>query len=157
MRIIGIDPGTAIVGYGIVDVENGECSLVSSGSIQTDKNLSDSERLLEIQNDLSIIIDKFKPDTASIEKLFFFKNQKTIVSVAQGRGVILATLQKFGIDIYEYTPLQIKLTITGYGKAKKDEVADMVKRQIKYSAFPKLDDTADAIAIAVCHIKNIEV
>ncbi|MCR5261750.1 MAG: crossover junction endodeoxyribonuclease RuvC [Candidatus Gastranaerophilales bacterium] len=153
MRIIGIDPGTAIVGYGIADVENGECELVTSGSVQTDKNLPDSERLLEIQKDLSEIITKYKPDTASVEKLFFFKNQKTIISVAQSRGVILATLAQFGINIFEYTPLQIKLTITGYGKATKEDVADMVKRQIKYNHFPKLDDTADAIAMAVCHAK----
>lgn len=157
MRIIGIDPGTAIVGYGIVDFENGECSLVSSGSIQTAQDLSDSSRLLEIQNDLTEILNKYKPEIASVEKLFFFKNQKTVISVAQGRGVILATLEKFGIRIFEYTPMQIKLTITGYGKAKKEDVAEMVKKQINYTTFPKLDDTADAIAMAVCHVRNCEV
>lgn len=157
MRIIGIDPGTAIVGYGIIDYENDECKLVSSGSIQTAKNLSDSSRLLEIQRDLTEILEKFKPDTASVEKLFFFKNQKTVISVAQGRGVILATLEKFGLKIFEYTPMQIKLSITGYGKAKKEDVAEMVKKQIKYTAFPKLDDTADAIAMAICHVRNCEV
>ena len=156
MRIIGIDPGTAIVGYGIVDAENGECTLVTSGSVQTDKNLEDSARLLEIEKDLSELLEKYKPEIASVEKLFFFKNQKTIISVAQGRGVILATLEKFGVKIFEYTPMQIKLTITGYGKASKNDVADMVKRQIKYNSFPKLDDTADAIAMAVCHVRNSE-
>lgn len=157
MRIIGIDPGTAIVGYGIVDFENGEFSLVTSGSVQTAKNLPDSERLLEIQKDLTKILDIYKPDTASVEKLFFCKNQKTVISVAQGRGVILATLANFGINIFEYTPMQIKLAITGYGKAKKEEVAEMVKRQIRYEHFPTLDDTADAIAMAVCHVRSSEV
>ncbi|MBQ2644533.1 crossover junction endodeoxyribonuclease RuvC [bacterium] len=157
MRIIGIDPGTAIVGYGIIDFLNGECILVASGSVQTNKNLADSARLLEIQNDFDIILNKYKPDIASVEKLFFCKNQKTVISVAQGRGVILAALAKFGLKIFEYTPMQIKLAITGYGKATKNDVAEMVKKQIKYKSFPKLDDTADAIAMAVCYIKTNEV
>ncbi|MGN0014129.1 MAG: crossover junction endodeoxyribonuclease RuvC [Candidatus Gastranaerophilaceae bacterium] len=157
MRIIGIDPGTAIVGYGIIDFEDGECTLVASGSIQTAKEKSDSDRLCEIDNDLTFIINKYKPDVASVEKLFFFKNQKTIIPVAQGRGVILTCLAKAGIKIYEYTPLQIKLAITGYGKSAKIDVAEMVKKMIKYDVFPKLDDTADAIAMAVCHIRSGEV
>ena len=94
---------------------------------------------------------------ASVEKLFYCKNQKTVISVAQGRGVILAALAKAGIEIFEYTPMQIKLAITGYGKASKPEVADMVKRMIKYEKFPTLDDTADAIAMAVCHVRSNEV
>lgn len=154
MRIIGIDPGTAIVGYGIIDFDGNQCTLIASGSIQTAKEHSDPFRLFEIQNDLTAIINKYKPETASVEKLFFCKNQKTVISVAQGRGVILATLANFGLDIFEYTPLQIKLAITGYGKAKKDDVAQMVKRQLIYTNFPQLDDTADAIAIAVCHTKS---
>lgn len=157
MRIIGIDPGTAIVGYGIIDYINGQSNLIASGSIQTDKNLCDAKRLQEIENDLNVIINKYQPDIASVEKLFFFKNQKTIISVAQGRGVILATLAKAGIEIFEYTPLQIKLAITGYGKATKDDVAEMVKKFINYTFFPKLDDSADAIAMAVCHIRSCEV
>lgn len=156
MRIIGIDPGTAIVGYGIIDCENGRNKLITSGSIRTDKNLSDAERLQEIESDLNQIISQYKPDIASVEKLFFFKNQKTIISVAQGRGVILATLAKAGVKIYEYTPLQIKLAITGYGKATKDDVAEMVKKFIEYTFFPKLDDSADAIAMAVCHVRSCE-
>ena len=157
MWIIGIDPGTAIVGYGIVDFENGECNLVASGSIQTAKEKSDADRLCEILGDLTQIIEKYSPQMASVEKLFYCKNQKTVISVAQGRGVILAALAKAGIEIFEYTPMQIKLAITGYGKASKPEVADMVKRMIKYEKFPTLDDTADAIAMAVCHVRSNEV
>lgn len=157
MRIIGIDPGTAIVGYGIVDFENGECKLITSGSIQTPKDKSDAARLLEIQNDLTYVLNEYKPDVASVEKIFFFKNQKTVISVAQGRGVILACLEKAGTEIFEYTPMQIKLAITGYGKATKDDVAEMVKKMVAYEHFPKLDDTADAIAMAVCHARSCEV
>lgn len=157
MRIIGIDPGTAIVGYGIIDYENGENKLIASGSIQTSKDKDDADRLLEIKKDLSTILNQYQPEAASVEKLFFFKNQKTIVPVAQGRGVILAVLKEFGIKIFEYTPLQIKQAITGYGHANKKDVAEMVERMIICDYFPKLDDTADAIAIAVCHIRTGEV
>jgi len=154
MRIIGIDPGTAIVGYGIVDYNLNESRLVTSGSIQTSKNLSDDKRLAEISDDLRVIIDKYSPDAASVEKIFFFKNQKTVISVAQSRGVILSVLAQKSIPVYEYTPMEIKLSVTGYGKAGKEEVAQMVKRLIEYDYFPKLDDTADAIAMAVCHIRR---
>ena len=154
MRIIGIDPGTAIVGYGIVDYNENESRLVTSGSIQTSKNLSDDKRLAEIYSDLSEIIKKYSPDIASVEKIFFFKNQKTVISVAQSRGVILSVLAQNSIPVYEYTPMEIKLSVTGYGKASKDDVAEMVKKMIIYEHFPKLDDTADAIAMAVCHIRT---
>ncbi len=157
MRIIGIDPGTAIVGYGIVDFEDGKCKLVSSGSIQTSKDSEDADRLSEIEGDLTEIVEKYKPEIASVEKLFFCKNQKTVISVAQGRGVILATLAKAGVKIFEYTPMQIKLAVTGYGKSSKSDVAEMTKKLIDYDIFPKLDDTADAIAMAVCHVRSCEV
>lgn len=153
MRIIGIDPGTAIVGYGIIDYNEKESTLIASGSIQTSKDLSDAERLAEISNDLNEIINKYSPDVASVEKIFFFKNQKTVISVAQSRGVILSILALNKIPVHEYTPMQIKLSVTGYGKATKDDVAEMVKKMINYDFFPKLDDTADAIAMAVCHIR----
>lgn len=154
MRIIGIDPGTAIAGYGIVDYNGNESRLVTSGSIQTSKNLSDDKRLAEISHDLEEILKKYSPDIASVEKIFFFKNQKTVISVAQARGVILSVLAQHSVPVYEYTPMEIKLSVTGYGKSTKNEVADMVKRLIVYDYFPKLDDTADAIAMAVCHIKR---
>lgn len=154
MRIIGIDPGTAIVGYGVVDYNDNEINLVASGSVQTPKNVSDAQRLAEISGDLTEIINRYSPDIASVEKLFFFKNQKTVISVAQSRGVILSVLAKNQIPVYEYTPMQIKLSVTGYGKATKDDVAEMVRKMINYDYFPKLDDTADAIAMAVCHIRT---
>ena len=154
MKILGIDPGMAIVGYGLIEASNSNIMLITSGSIQTDKTLSDSKRLLEIYNDLSTIIEKYKPDCASVEDLFFFKNQKTVIPVAEARGVILAVLEKFGIPIYSYTPMEVKQVLTGYGRAEKKEVEQMVKIALNSNELPKLDDTIDAIAIAICHTRN---
>ena len=154
MRILGIDPGIAIVGWSVVNIEKNENTLEISGSIQTDKTKTDSARLLEIETDMQFIIEKYKPEFASIEKLFYFKNQKTIIPVAQARGVILAVLERNKIPIYEYTPIEVKQVITGYGRATKDEVAKIVKMSIKYKKLPKLDDTLDSIAIALCHSRN---
>ena len=155
MKILGIDPGMAIVGYAMIGVDNGEIELLTSGSIQTDKKLSDSKRLLEIYNDLSQIIEKYKPDCASVEQLFFFKNQKTIIPVAEARGVILTVLEKYGIPAYSYTPMEVKQVLTGYGRADKKEVEQMVRVALAHQALPKLDDTVDAIAIAICHTRSI--
>lgn len=152
---MGIDPGMAIVGYCIVDIENDENILVASGSIQTCKTKSEPARLLEINNDILTLIEKFKPDVASIEKLFFFKNAKTVMPVAQARGVILLALEKSNIPTYEYTPMVVKQTITGYGRASKEEIGNMVEHLIKCEKLPKLDDTLDAIAIALCHARSI--
>ena len=154
MRILGIDPGLAIVGYSVLDIEKEDNILVSSGSIQTDKNRTDSERLFEIMTDLQTIIDKFKPDVASVEKLFYFKNQKTIIPVAEARGVILAILEKNNIKVSEFTPIEVKQMITGYGRASKDEVAKIVQMSVKYNKLPKLDDTLDSIAIALCYSRT---
>ena len=155
MKILGIDPGMAIVGYGIIDIDrDGSIDLLTSGSIQTDKNLSDSKRLLEIHNDLSQIVDKYKPDCASVEQLFFFKNQKTIIPVAEARGVILTVLEKYDIPTYSYTPMEVKQVLTGYGRADKKEVEQMVKLTLNTQELPKLDDTIDAIAIAICHSRS---
>ena len=154
MRILGIDPGLAIVGYSVLDIEKEDNILVSSGSIQTDKNKTDSERLFEIMIDMQTIIDKYQPDVASVEKLFYFKNQKTVIPVAEARGVILAVLQKNNIKIAEYTPIEVKQMITGYGRASKDEVAKIVQMSIKYNKLPKLDDTLDSIAIALCYSRT---
>lgn len=151
MRILGIDPGLAIVGYGIIDNIKDEHILVTSGSIQTDKNKTDSARLYEIQRDLITIIDKYKPDCASIEKLFYFKNQKTVIPVAEARGVILSVLESKSIPVAEFTPIEVKQMITGYGRASKEEVARMVEMLVKYKKLPKLDDTLDSIAIALCY------
>lgn len=155
MRIIGIDPGMAIVGYSILDINGDNIELVGSGSIQTDKNLSDEKRLKEIYDDLNYLIEKYSPDEASIEKLFFFKNQKTVMPVSQARGVILLALENAKIKIHEYTPIEIKQTLTGYGRATKDEVAQCVKIVLNGQQIPKLDDTVDSIAIAICHMRNM--
>ena len=155
MRIIGIDPGMAIVGYSIIETNGDKIELVTSGSIQTDKDLPESKRLKEIYNDLSFLINKYKPEEASIEKLYFFKNQKTVMPVSQARGVILLALENNGIIIHEYTPIQIKQTLTGYGRASKDEVAKYVEVSLAGQKIPKLDDTVDSIAIAVCHLRNL--
>ncbi len=158
MRILGLDPGLAIVGYSILDTVNDDIVLNASGSIQTDKDKSDSSRLFEIQNDMQTIIDTYKPQMASIEKLFYFKNQKTVIPVAQARGVILAVLEKNNIPICEYTPIEVKQMITGYGRASKEEVAKIVSVLVKYNKLPKLDDTIDSIAIALCCIRtNFEI
>ncbi|MGN1153616.1 MAG: crossover junction endodeoxyribonuclease RuvC [Candidatus Gastranaerophilaceae bacterium] len=157
MKILGIDPGMAIVGYGIIETTENNIDLCTSGSIQTCKNCKDEERLLDIFNDISEIIETYKPDCASIEKLFFFKNQKTIIPVAEARGVILMALQKYKIPIYEYTPIEVKQVLTGYGRATKKEVESMVKLALNTQHLPKLDDTVDAVAIAICHQRNLRI
>lgn len=154
MKILGIDPGMAIVGYALVNIENEKAELLTSGSIQTDKKLSDSKRLLEIYNDLSTIVEKYQPDCASVEQLFFFKNQKTVIPVAEARGVILTVLEKFDIPTYSYTPMEVKQVLTGYGRAEKKEVEQMVHLTLGTDNLPKLDDTVDAIAIAICHSRS---
>jgi len=156
MKILGIDPGMAIVGYGLIDVCNGtdKIELLASGSIQTNKNNPDSKRLLEIYNDLSVIVEEYKPDCASVEQLFFFKNQKTVIPVAEARGVIITVLEKYEIPIYSYTPMEVKQVLTGYGRAEKKDVEQMVRLSLNTDKIPKLDDTVDAIAIAICHYRN---
>ncbi|MGN1125104.1 MAG: crossover junction endodeoxyribonuclease RuvC [Candidatus Gastranaerophilaceae bacterium] len=154
MKILGIDPGMAIVGYSIVDFDGNNLNLLSSGSIQTQKGLADSKRLYEIFQDMSEIIENFNPDIASMEKLFYFRNQTTIMPVAQARGVILMTLEKYGVKTYEYTPMEVKQVLTGFGRASKKEVEKMVKIALQRDDLPKLDDTIDSIAIAICHTRN---
>ena len=155
MKILGIDPGMAIVGYGIIEFTNDNIELLTSGSIQTDKKLDDSKRLLEIYNDLSCIVEKYQPDCASVEELFFFKNQKTVIPVAEARGVILTVIEKYKIPTYSYTPMEVKQVLTGYGRADKKEVEQMVKISLQTDNLPKLDDTVDAIAIAICHTRGL--
>ena len=154
MKILGIDPGMAIVGYALIEANNKNIELLTSGSIQTDKNDSDPKRLLEIYEDLSKIVEKYEPDCASVEQLFFFKNQKTIIPVAEARGVILTVLEKHSIKTYSYTPMEVKQVLTGYGRAEKKEVEQMVNVVLSTKKLPKLDDTIDAIAIAICHSRS---
>lgn len=157
MKILGIDPGMAIVGYSVIDFDGNRPMLLHSGSIQTDKNKTESARLLEIYNDMDFLTQKFKPDAASIEKLFFFRNQTTVMPVAHARGVILTVLEKYNIPIYEYTPMEVKQVLTGYGRADKKEVEQMVKLSLGQETLPKLDDTIDSIAIAICHTRSVMV
>lgn len=144
----------AIVGYSIVDFDGTNFTLLASGSIQTDKDKSDAARLYEIFEDISLIIEKYAPDIASIEKLFYFRNQTTIMPVAEARGVILMALEKFGIKTFEYTPMEVKQVLTGFGRASKKDVEQMVKITLGRDDLPKLDDTIDSIAIAICHTRN---
>lgn len=155
MKILGIDPGMAIVGYSLVDYDGKVCKLLKSGSIQTKKGTREASRLLEIMEDMTTIVEAFKPDVASIEKLFFFRNQTTVMPVAHARGIILAILEKYGVPIFEYTPMEVKQVLTGYGRADKKDVEQMVKLALGTDLLPKLDDTVDSIAIAICHTRSI--
>lgn len=157
MKILGIDPGLAIVGYSIVEYDGKNITLLHSGSIQTPKDERESARLLEIFNDMNEIIETYKPDVCAIEKLFFFRNQTTVMPVAHARGVILITLEKFGIPIYEYTPMEVKQIMTGYGRADKKEVEQMVKISLGVDKLPKLDDTVDSIAMAISYTRSADV
>lgn len=154
MKILGIDPGTAIVGWAVIEDIKGVLAPIDYGHISTSKDKQLSERLLEIATDLTEIIKKHRPDEASVEELFFFKNVTTVMSVSQARGAILLTLQSLQVRMFEYTPLQVKQSLTGYGRAEKKQVQLMVKNILKLKEIPKPDDTADAIALALCHINS---
>ena len=154
MRILGIDPGVAIVGFGVVDREGGTQCMVQYGAINTPANTPLAARLVQIEQDLMELLNQFKPDEVAIEELFFSKNITTGIAVAHARGVILATVEKAGIPLYEYTPMQVKQAVVGYGLAEKNQVMDMTKRLLKLRSVPKPDDAADALAIAICHARS---
>lgn len=154
MVILGIDPGYAIVGFGLLQHERATVSLLACGAINTEAGLPLSKRLLQIANDLDELICRFKPDVMAIERLYFGNNVTTGIGVAQARGVILMTAERHGIPIFEYDPSQVKLAVTGYGKAEKTQVMDMTKRLLKLREVPKPDDAADAVAIALCHARS---
>ncbi len=151
MRIIGIDPGYAIVGFGILEYNRAQFQVVDYGAVTTPADMDFNSRLLEIYNDLCYILDKFRPDFLAIERLYFTSNQKTAIDVAQARGIVLLAARQRNIEIFEYTPLQVKQSVTGYGKAVKKQVQEMTTRILKLPEIPKPDDTADALAIAICH------
>lgn len=151
MRIIGIDPGTGILGFGVVDVANGKSKLVTAGVITTPPHTPLDERLEEIFDGLTEIIAETKPDVMSVEKLFFARNVTTAMSVASARGVAMLTGRKARLPIAEYTPMQIKQSLTGYGKADKKQVQEMVRLQLGLKEIPKPDDAADALAAAITH------
>lgn len=151
MRFLGIDPGIAIVGFGFIDKTGSKLTPVQYGCIQTEAHTPDEERLLHVFEAMLQLIDKYKPDAVALEKLFFNRNVTTAMSVSQARGVlILAAIQR-GLPIAEYTPMQVKQAIVGYGKAEKRQVQEMVKMYLKLQAIPKPDDVADALAVAICH------
>ncbi len=150
MRILGIDPGYAIVGYGVVDYSKNRFSVVGYGAITTKAKTPFADRLSVIYSDMLELIDKYKPDRLSIEKLYFNTNSTTAIDVAQARGVIVLAAKQRGVAINEYTPLQVKQAVTGYGRAEKHQVMEMVKNLLGLSTVPKPDDTADALAIAIC-------
>lgn len=154
MRILGIDPGVATIGFGIVDSDRNKHRLVTCGVITTPAHTSLSSRLEQIYDDLTRLLEAFKPDAVSVEELFFNTNITTGIAVAHGRGVILLACRKAGVRIYEYTPLQVKQAVVGYGRAEKAQVMDMVRRLCGLSAPPKPDDAADAVALALCHARS---
>lgn len=151
MRILGIDPGYATIGYGIIEYNNFRFKTVAYGAITTTPDKAFSDRLCEIYDDITTLIKTYQPECLSIEKLYFNTNTTTAIDVAQARGVILFAVRKAGIQIHEYTPLQVKQSITGYGRAEKHQVMEMIKNLLQLNAVPKPDDTADALALAICH------
>jgi len=151
MRILGIDPGLATVGYGIIEYRGNSFTTLDYGAILTAAHTDFDKRLLSIHEQLSELITIFKPDAVAIEELFFNKNTKTAIAVAQARGAIVLTCAQYGVPYYEYTPLQVKQSVVGYGRADKNQVQQMTKILLNLNAVPKPDDTADALAIAICH------
>ena len=151
MRIFGIDPGYAIIGYGIVDYDVVKFAPVTFGAVKTQAGTEFTSRLKSIYDDISVLLAKYKPDCVSIEKLYFNTNTTTAIEVAEARGVILLAAKNNNVPVYEYTPLQVKQAITGYGRAEKRQVIEMVKSFLSLQNLLKLDDTADALALAICH------
>lgn len=151
MRILGIDPGTGILGFGVIDVnKSSKMSLVDAGVIRTPVHEDDSVRLLTIFNELKSIIAEFKPEVMSVEKLFFARNVTTAMTVSQARGVVLLLGMQHELELHEYTPMQIKQAVTGYGRADKKQIQEMVRVLLQLKEIPKPDDAADALAAAIC-------
>ena len=151
MRIIGIDPGYAIMGWGILDLKGNKFSVVDYGSITTDAGVDAANRLQHIYAELGAIIAKYEPEEAAIEELFFNNNAKTVILVGEARGIAVLACANAGLEISEYTPLQIKQALVGYGRADKKQVQAMVKAILNLKEVPRPDDTADAVAAAICH------
>ena len=151
MLILGIDPGYAIVGYGVLDYKNNHFTVVDYGAITTQAGVPFNRRLEIIYDELTALIEKHKPEAMSVEKVFYNNNAKTVIDVSQARGVIMLAAQKCRVPVFEYTPLQVKQSVVGYGRAEKKQIQDMTKRILNLEAVPKPDDTADALAMAICH------
>ena len=155
MIILGIDPGTATTGYGVLESVGGKLKMIENGCVLTDKSLEMPERLDILGQGIREIIDRFSPEVMAVEELFFFKNKKTVISVGQARGVAVFVGKNAGVEIHEYTPLQVKQAVTGYGRAEKKQVQMMVKNILKLKDIPKPDDAADALAVAICCASSI--
>ena len=151
MRILGIDPGYATIGFGLIEGERAQYRMVTYGAITTPAGLPLSKRLYQIDRDMEELIGQLKPDAISVEELFFNRNVTTAIDVCQARGVILLAAKKHGVDIYEYTPLQIKQSVVGYGRAEKKQIIYMTQLLLRLPEPAKPDDTADALAVAICH------
>ena len=154
MIVLGIDPGIATIGFAVLETEKSQYRLLQCGVITTPAHTSLSSRLVQIYQDVRQLLDAFHPDAVSVEELFFNTNITTGIAVAHGRGVILLACQQAGLKIYEYTPLQVKQAVVGYGRAEKKQVMDMVRRLCNLKSAPKPDDAADAVALALCHARS---
>mgnify|MGYP004655258867 FL=1 len=154
MRILGIDPGIAIVGFGLIESDRGNMRMLQYGAVTTEAGLPLATRLVQIEDDMRALIRQLQPDEIAIEELFFSKNITTGIAVAHGRGVVLCTAERLGVPIFEYTPMQVKQAVVGYGLAEKRQVMDMTRRLLKLKAVPKPDDAADALAIAICRARS---
>ena len=154
MIILGIDPGYAIVGWGVLEHSHSKFRVLGYGAITTEADTPFPQRLQCIYNDMCYLFEKYKPDVMSMEKLFYNSNQKTVIDVAQARGVIILSAVRHDIPVFEYTPLQVKQAVVGYGKAEKKQVMDMTRRLLKLKSIPRPDDAADALAIAICHARS---
>ena len=154
MRILGIDPGYGITGFGLIDAQRGSTQLLGCGAITTPAGMDFSARLEIIYEDMRQLLEKAKPEAVAIEELFFGQNVTTGIGVAQSRGVILLAIRQAGVPVYAYKPMQVKQAVVGYGNATKHQVQDMTKRILGLSQMPKPDDAADAIAIALCHARS---
>lgn len=151
MLILGIDPGIAIVGYGVVQYENNRFKPVAYGAIETASTMPTVDRLVAVHEGLMQVIEQYHPDVAAVEELFFQHNQTTIINVAQARGALLMALSRNRVPVFEYTPMQVKQAVTGYGRAQKGQIQAMMRMILGLSEIPKPDDVADALAIAICH------
>ena len=154
MRILGIDPGYGITGFGLVEAQRGQFQLLRCGAITTPAGMDFSARLEIIYEDMRKLLEMAKPDVVAIEELFFGQNVTTGIGVAQSRGVILLAIRQAGVPVYQYKPMQVKQAVVGYGNATKHQVQDMTKRLLRLDAMPKPDDAADAIALALCHARS---
>ena len=154
MRILGIDPGYGITGFGVIEADRGNCQLLRGGAITTPAGMDFSARLEIIYEDMRQLLEATRPEAVAIEELFFGQNVTTGIGVAQSRGVILLAIRQAGLQVYQYKPMQVKQAVVGYGNATKHQVQDMTKRLLRLEKLPKPDDAADAIAIALCHARS---